>query len=296
MAELHEAGVDLLKVYGGLEPAVYAAILEAAQARSLPVDGHVPTAVGLERVADGSQRTVEHLDMFALQSCTEAGAQWQERGIEARFEQGYGAYFEVVARFWDALDWSCFDRAATALGERGAGWTPTLVMAALADTTISETSLARLAPSAREWCDTQLDGIREAPSAAREAAMDGLREAFVRLRDAGVVLLAGTDFPNNCSAPGSGIHDELELLVQFGMTPQQALAAATVNPSRLFSGEEPSGIEESAPASFIVVADDPLDDIRALRNVQGVMLHGEWVDHGEIARLDALAGSESEAG
>jgi imidazolonepropionase-like amidohydrolase len=292
VAELEGAGVDHLKVYSGLRPDVYEAILGAAHARALPVDGHVPTAVGLQGVANGSQRTIEHLDIFTLLSCAEEGAVWQQRGIEARFGEGYGAYFQVMARFWDALDWSCFDRAARALGRRGAGWTPTLVMEALSEGTISRISLTRLSSSARDWCDAQLMGVSQAPSALRTAAMDGLKEALSRLQDAGVTLLAGTDLPNHCGAPGSGIHDELELLVAFGLTPRAALATATLNPARLFAKEASAGVVESAPASFIVIQHNPLDDVQALRTVHGVMLRGEWLDGGRISALEAMARGE----
>src|SRR5262249_42973327 len=55
-----------------------------------------------------------------------------------------------------------------------------------------------------------------------------------RLADAGVILLAGTDAPNPGTVFGASLHRELELLVRGGISPAQALAAATTKPARVF--------------------------------------------------------------
>ncbi|MEM7049580.1 MAG: amidohydrolase family protein [Acidobacteriota bacterium] len=90
------------------------------------------------------------------------------------------------------------------------------------------------------------------------------------LRQAQVAVLAGTDAPNPGTAHGASMHRELELLVEAGLTPGEALAAATAVPAESFGLQDRGRIEVGRRADLLLVEGDPLDDITASRDIVAV--------------------------
>lgn len=102
---------------------------------------------------------------------------------------------------------------------------------------------------------------------------------------AGVTLLAGTDLSGfKWIHAGASLHDELALFVDAGLTPMQALQAATRNPAR-FLHVEAGTIEVGKRADLVLLDANPLDDIRNTRRIFAVVLNGTLLNR---ARLDAL--------
>jgi imidazolonepropionase-like amidohydrolase len=98
--------------------------------------------------------------------------------------------------------------------------------------------------------------------------------AVKQLVAANVPILAGTDAPNPGTAHGIAIHRELELLVNAGLTPSQALAAATSTPARIFSLTDRGTISVGKRADLLLVAGDPTTDITATRSIRGIWKGG----------------------
>ena len=121
-----------------------------------------------------------------------------------------------------------------------------------------------------------------------------LQQAIVRgFRDAGVPLLVGTDAPLTFVYPGFAVHRELALLVDSGLTPYEALFAATVAPARVLGVAAESGtIEPGKRADLVLVDGDPLEEIGNAARVSGVVVRGEWLDRAELdTHLARLAAS-----
>lgn len=95
-----------------------------------------------------------------------------------------------------------------------------------------------------------------------------------RLFEAGVPILAGTDAPNPGTAHGVSIHRELELLVQAGLPPGAALAAATSVPARIFGMNDRGRIAPGLRADLLLVDGDPTTDITATRAIVAVWKGG----------------------
>ena len=91
--------------------------------------------------------------------------------------------------------------------------------------------------------------------------------------------------------PGFSIHRELQLLVEAGLTPAEALTTGTVNPARFLGEQDTFGqIAVDLDADLILTKDNPLENIGALRAPLGVMLRGTWLSRDEIqARLQLIA-------
>ena len=114
------------------------------------------------------------------------------------------------------------------------------------------------------------------PGAATNYA--AAEEAVRQLRAAHVPLLAGTDAPNPGTAHGASLHRELELLVNAGLTPAEALAAATSVPAKQFGLEDRGTIAPGKRADLLLVDGDPTADIKATRKIAGVWKLGVAVD------------------
>jgi imidazolonepropionase-like amidohydrolase len=94
------------------------------------------------------------------------------------------------------------------------------------------------------------------------------------LHEAGVDILAGTDAANPGTAHGASMHGELELLVRAGLTPVEALAAATSVPARRFRLEDRGRIAPGKRADLLLVDGDPTRDILATRAIVTVWKNG----------------------
>ena len=110
-------------------------------------------------------------------------------------------------------------------------------------------------------------------------------QAAVRaLHRAGITILAGTDSPNPDTGYGVSMHAELELLTECGLTPEEALQAATAGPAREFQLIDRGRIQTGRRADLLLVAGDPSKDIRATRDIVGVWKAGVRIDRAAVSR------------
>ena len=103
----------------------------------------------------------------------------------------------------------------------------------------------------------------------------GAADGAVRLlSQAGVSLLTGTDAPAPGATYGASVHGELELLVRYGLTPIQALVAATSAPARVFRLSDRGQISPGKRADLLLVQGDPTKNILDTRNIVAVWKNG----------------------
>ena len=110
-----------------------------------------------------------------------------------------------------------------------------------------------------------------------------------QLLAAGVPILAGSDAPNPGTAHGAALHRELELLVDAGLTPLQALAAATSVPAKTFRITDRGRIAKGLRADLVLVNGDPTRDITVTRDIAGVWKGGVPLDRASYAKAVASA-------
>ena len=108
-----------------------------------------------------------------------------------------------------------------------------------------------------------------------------------QLKQAGVTILAGTDAPNPGTAHGAALHRELELLVESGLTPKEALMSATSLPARTFSLSDRGRIAAGMRADLVLVNGDPTTDIKATRAIENVWKGGHLIDRATFLRAVA---------
>ncbi len=105
-------------------------------------------------------------------------------------------------------------------------------------------------------------------------ALDAVR----RLHAAGVPILAGTDAPNPGTVHGASLHEEMAMLVRAGLTPAEALAAATSVPADAFGLADRGRIAPGLRADLVLVDGDPTRDVTATRGIRHVWKAGYAVD------------------
>jgi imidazolonepropionase-like amidohydrolase len=141
---------------------------------------------------------------------------------------------------------------------------------------------SHLTPSMRATLERKMP-----PGFGGKEKLINAKSAIRALHRAGVPILAGTDAPTPGVAHGVSLHRELELLVQSGLKPIEALASATSEPARFFGFRDRGRIAKGLRADLVLVAGDPSVDITATRNIVGV-----WKLGVRYARHIASATSE----
>lgn len=171
-------------------------------------------------------------------------------------------------------DQAADEALARLAAERGTFVVPTLVVLQSATGQPGGASLAKDARLAPFLTAQEITGLRQAFPRRRELPMGPAFESVRRLKAAGVSILAGSDAPNPGTAHGAALHRELELLVEAGLTPSEALAAATSVPARVFELADRGRVAPGLAADLLLVEGDPTADVTATRAISRVWKRG----------------------
>lgn len=292
VAELVEAGADFIKIYEMVTPEVFAAFVEAARERGLPIASHVPLSMRASQAAP-HVNSMEHLRNVELDCSADA-----EELLEARLEilDGHegGAGAQLRSRLHTLQRLRAVDTYDQARCDE--------VLASM-DSTVQVPTLRLnsfgIQPPFRQpgWTDA-LDrapaSVTEEWGAATAAALAGAEESDLtfaewslflvgRMHRAGVPIGAGTDTPIGFAMPGYSLHDELSLLVRAGLSPLEALRSATLRPAEFLGLDAEMGrVAEGQRADLVLLADDPLVDIANTRAIEAVVSKGRMFTPEEL--------------
>lgn len=306
---LHAAGVPFIKVYSSLTPPTYAAIAARANELGIPFVGHIPAGVQAADASEAGQRSLEHV-FGLLEGCSadedailRAFGQAMAAAMQgAEGQTVRGAFEERHRRTIETQDEETCRALADLFVENETWLVPTL-LAMRGDVFLHELAAEgddrlRYFPSwvpEAEWAPWVPPSDQEpspfAPVLATRATWERVHDVLDMMVDRGVPILAGTDAPNPWTLPGFGIHDELELLVEAGLTPLQALRAATLNPARFLGRTDALGtVDEGKLADLVLLGANPLEDISNTQQIRAVVADGRLYDR---AALDGIL-SEAE--
>lgn len=256
-------GYDFIKLYSKLNIETYNAIIDEAFKQGLKTIGHIPNA------------------------------------FEGKLEQAFVPHFGMVAHaeefsknsenftVEDALKFAKLSK------DNGTWFSPTLTtMVWIAKQTHSVdsiknlTSLKYVHPLLQSKWLTANNYVKNA-TPENATYFDNMVKFHFELvkafKDSGVPIIAGTDAGVSGVVVGFSLHDELELLVQAGLTQQEALNSATLLSAQFLGIDKQIGsIEIGKFADLILLDENPLTDIKNTRKIAGVFVNGKWLDKKKI--------------
>ncbi|HKS10642.1 MAG TPA: amidohydrolase family protein [Pyrinomonadaceae bacterium] len=291
VTEQKNAGYDLLKVHEGLSPETYAAIAATAKRVGIPFAGHVTATVGLKRALEAQQTSIEHLDGY-LQAMVADNSPVPPTPSQV-----------VVGPVLQHIDESKIPALAAATRKANVWNDPTLTLFKLvvSDTTPEELlkwpEMQYIPAKMREGFAKQKQSTlgEPIPLSERQRYLELRNKMLVALRAAGAKLLIGPDSPQFFLVPGFATHRELQSFVEAGLTPYQALEAATLNPAEYFAqvfktSRDFGTVEVGMRADLLLLDANPLQSVANLSKRQGVMVRGRWLPETELRQmLDNIA-------
>jgi predicted amidohydrolase YtcJ len=303
--EMKKYGFDFVKSYDRLTPEAYFALADEAKKQKIPLEGHVPLSLTPHDVIAAGQTVIDHLTLVVEGCSPEALALIHAAYAKAPREAESLAFLmdeKIVDVFADVDMASCRplfnDFAAHQVWH-----VPTLIQMhgffrADEPEVSSDPRIAFTTPSLaaewKEWSETTDRGELAIGKKALAAQMRSIRA----LEDAGVGLLAGTDASSESFVfAGAGVHDEMKLMVEAGLTPLEALQTATINPLR-YLGRKPGApvISKGEAADLVLLDADPLADIANTTKISGVFAHRDFFDRAALDALLDLAKAEAAKG
>ena len=295
IAEIHAAGASFLKIYEMVSPEVFAAIVDEARSRKLPLDAHVPLSMRARDVAPNVQ-SLEHLRNYEM-DCVNDPEIW----LVARQQELANPVNEPGNVLRSRLHTLQRLPAITSEDPEVCAETTQALKATITVPTLRMNSMDLIVPFERADFDQAMDLIPDSVSqdwrAARAAlaeSVDPVDTTFAEwslrrtgeLHAAGVPIAAGTDTPIGWSIPGYSLHTELEQYVLVGMTPLEALYSATVRPASFFGLENEMGqIEAGFMANAVLLSANPVEDITHTRTIEGVINQGAFLSRTQLDQL-----------
>jgi imidazolonepropionase-like amidohydrolase len=257
----YQNGSVEIKIYSSVKPAIVKAICDEAHRLGLPVTGHIPNGMTLQQGVDSGMNMVNHIQYV----------------------------YSVMKRNKDRsinFDDSISKAAIKFIKDHNVVIDPTIGVFEMSfrsvkgDITIMEPAFYTLPlPLQALFKNTGQDGNG---AAKYKPLYDGMMKTIKVLSDAGVTLVAGTDQ----GFPGYSLDRELELYVDAGLTPFQAIRTATIVPAQVLKMDRVTGsIEPGKQADLIIVDGDPLSRIRDIRKVTAVIKAGKLYNPVQLHKL-----------
>jgi hypothetical protein len=277
-----ELGLDQLKLMESLSGNVLTAVVNEGHSLGLSAISHSTDVLAS---AAAGVNAVEHHWSIGLTSIADLDR--RKQFIADRW--GGKLDTEELPYYYDGDN---FDRIIEAMVANHVSWSPTIA-----------TWFRPLSPSANLFKDRELSildsprarylppvvravtlGIYERYNRWAPEKLDRIKRAYENIEEfirrfvkAGGLVRAGSD-PNH-GMPALDVHEEVKMFVEAGLTPMQAIQAATINVAKTFGKDQDFGTLEAGKVADVIVIDgDPLEDVWATQNVKMVFLAGNLMD------------------
>jgi hypothetical protein len=283
-----ERKVDFIKVSGHLPREGFLALAAEARRLSLGIAGHEQLAVNAIEASDAGMKSVEHArvflfncfpgaEAFARTGLNEPDTKWRRRMVDEFDAKTCREVFRAFVRHDTRYVPTHLSRKMDAFAD---------------DPAFREDSRSKYIPRARwkSWNEEADTMVKQDPSAEGRKAMrdfytKGLEITGMAHR-AGVKVMFGTDSAGSYIFPGFAVHDELQELVKAGLTPAEALKAATWGGAEFLRRTSESGSVETGKLADLVLLDaNPLNDIRNTETIAAVVLNGHYMDRSALDQL-----------
>jgi imidazolonepropionase-like amidohydrolase len=316
--QLKAQGVDFIKVQAALTPPLWRAVLDEARRLDIAVAGHIPERLSAFEVARSAQRSIEHIspvlpgDAGVLLACSgkEAELRAEMLEIERLAEQPNAdpqslrkRYRALQSEMISTTDEKKCAQLLALFAKQGTVAVPTMIFGRqfaplAADDLPKDDALNCVPQSMRMRWENRRSAVIKSSTPADFAFRRQMFEKSLALvgmmHRAGIRLLAGTDAIDGYVVPGLSLHQELALLVEAGLTPLEALRAATIHAARFLGKDKELGTVAAGKLADLVVLDaSPLSNIHNTQKISAVVSNGRWFDRKALdellARVQAAA-------
>ena len=271
------AGVDYLKIYTKITPNLLRSLLDEAEKLRLPVAAHLGKTDAVTAARAGVI-SIEHM----------AGVVQAATGDPAygTAHTTFLAGWTVEEKGWASLDSGAVARTARTLAQTKVTIVPTLVVHDMLSRLDNPILLTR---PGMEDVPENAQSVRSVPGLLqrtgwRAADFDAFRRSrrrqdqFVReYKRAGGAIAAGSDAANQLLIPGYSLHEEMALLVAAGLTPLEAITAATRRGAQLLHADSLGMVAPGKVADLVILNTNPENNIVATRNIAMVMIRGRVI-------------------
>lgn len=286
------AGVDFIKSYEMLTPQTFESVIAKSKSYGKIVTGHVPLSMDVIEASDLGLRSMEHMRNLEMacssnfDSLLDARRKMLDDGkneeggiLRSRIHQAQRSFAVqnqdeqrrnlVLSRLADNQTWQIPTLSIVTVSSRRPfgkeSWRENFRY-------LPDSVKIRWGKASKEFSESPIDS-------ASQLYAEWAIEMISYMKEAGVVIMAGTDSPIAFLTPGFSLHEELSLLVEGGLSPLQALEAATLRPAQYFEMEDQLGtIEVGKLADLVMLNANPLEDISNTKSIQAVVRDGYLYD------------------
>jgi imidazolonepropionase-like amidohydrolase len=254
-------GYVQIKIYSSVKPAIVKAICDEAHKQGLTVTGHIPNGMTLQQGVDSGMNMVNHVQYVysIMKRNKDRSVDFNDSTSIAaiKFIKDHNVVIDPTVGVFEMSFRSVKDDITKM--EPAFYTLPLPLQALLKNTGQDSTGAKKFKP-----------------------LYESLGIIVEKLHDAGVTIVAGTDQ----GFPGFSVARELELYVQAGLTPADAIQTATITPAKVMNVDKNTGsIDEGKNADIIIINGDPLKNIRDIRNVTTVIKGGHIYEPGQLHKM-----------
>lgn len=280
-----DQGVDLIKIYNNIPRNAFFELLKQAQLAEIDVAGHKPVRISTAEASNAGMKSLEHARFLIWDSYEGAEALRKDNDPKSRDNT------DLREQMLLGHDTLLLDKNLETLKNNGTWYCPTHLTRkadAYADDNIFRARYDKINPILRLLSFEDLDATIQEDTTVRgrktykDFYFKSL-EITKRANEKGVGILAGSDVPE---LPGTSLLDELEELSKAGLSNYDVLKTTTLNSARYYNLENQYGaIEAGKTADLIILPQNPIAEISAVRNVSGLIYQGIYLDKNEIKKI-----------
>lgn len=288
---LQKLKVDFVKITDNtLAPDLFLKSIQTARARGWKVSGHVPATMNVEIFAQNGLSAIEHIGYL------QRAASKNEDSITAWRASGKINSREASELYLNSFDSAIAIKKFKKLAALGTAVVPT-INGSFVTTYLdindhqNDPYLKYLGPALKRtysWRVNRAANDNKEAIAFRHKNFEAAANLLPLLYQAGVTILAGTDagYLNSFNYPGLGMHQELGIMVKYGLTPQEALKCSIINGPAFFNQSENYGsVSVQKNADLLILTKNPLAQIENTQSIDAVIRKGVYLSRHQ---LDAM--------
>lgn len=307
--EQKDGGFDFLKIYSFVSKDEFHKAMMTAKQLEMYTAGHIPFSVGLDGVLSEGMDEIAHIEELDFEfvdfdRTQKLGRVEWFRHILHSATQQYKTLINPDIKDFEEKYGEILSATVGKLRNANVPVCTTLTVGGCIVKKLHKTEAFLARPENKYMCKGYLDSFLKGKE-KHQLIFKGYEDfsyfkhslektLLIKLKEAGVRLLLSTDAGTGGMGivPGFSIHDELQILIENGFSPYEAIAAGTVNASKVIkamTGADDFGtIELGKRADLLLVEGNPLGNVANIKNLRGVMAAGRWYSKAKLKEMITL--------